>query len=217
MVSDADRDAEAVIAELLRAERPDDGLVGEEGSRSPAAGARRWVVDPLDGTTNFLYGNPAWSVSVALEDEDGGLAGVVHDPARGETFRAARGGGCELNGRPVRVREHDRIETALLASGFGYEAELRARQADTLRHVLPRVRDVRRAGSAALDLAWVAAGRLDGYWERGLKPWDWAAGTLLVSEAGGAVESLPGEPAGLAAASPELIRSLVALVTERAT
>ena len=195
------------------AERPDDGLLAEEGASSESENGRRWVVDPLDGTVNFLYGFPAWCVSVGLEDAGGVAVGVIHDPLRRETFRAVRGGGCELNGEPVRIRERDRLEIALIATGFSYDPDRRAEQADLLAHVLPRVRDVRRAGAAALDLAWVAAGRVDGYFERGGKPWDWAAGRLLVVEAGGAVADLPGEPVGLAAANPGLLPALVELVT----
>jgi myo-inositol-1(or 4)-monophosphatase len=212
MVSDADREAEAAIYELLRRERPDDALVAEEGSGEGGSSGRRWVVDPLDGTTNYLYGHPQWCVSVALEDSEGGLAGVVYDPPREETFRAARGEGAELNGAPIRVRDHDDLSTALVATGFGYDSERRATQAEVLRRVLPRIRDIRRAGAAALDLAWLAAGRLDGYYERGLNPWDWAAGSLLVIEAGGRVEPLPGEPFGLVAAGPRLVEPLRELV-----
>jgi len=169
MVSDADREAERLISDQLRAERPDDGLLGEEGATAAAASGRRWVVDPLDGTTNFLYGYPGWCVSVALEDGSGPLVGAIRDPERDETFTAVRGGGAELNGGTIRVREHDRLETALIATGFGYEPAVRARQADVLRAALPLLRDIRRGGAAALDLAWVAAGRLDGYYERGVK------------------------------------------------
>ena len=129
----------------------------------------------------------------------------MHDPGRGETFRAARGSGAELNGTPIGVRDHDRLETALVATGFGYQAELRAAQARELARILPRVRDLRRGGSAALDLSWLACGRLDGYFERGLNPWDWGAGRLIVTEAGGTVRELEGEPAGLVAAGPALI------------
>jgi len=212
MVSDADRSAERSIADTLRAERPDDGVLGEEGAAVTADSGRRWLVDPLDGTTNYLYGYPAWSVSVALEDEEGGLAAVVHDPVRGETFRAARGGGAELNGTPISVRGHDRLDTALVATGFGYTPGLRAAQAEALERILPRVRDLRRGGSAALDLSWLACGRLDGYFERGLNPWDWAGGRLLVLEAGGAVAELDGDPAGLVAAGPALLDPLERLV-----
>ena len=195
---------------MLRAERPDDALLGEEGAEASGVSGRRWLVDPLDGTTNYLYGVPQWCVSVALEGE----VGVVHDPLRSETFRAVRGGGCELNGRALRVSDHDRLETALIATGFSYDASLRAEQASLLERVLPRVRDVRRAGAAALDLAWLAAGRLDGYYERGLSPWDWGAGRVLVIEAGGVVAELQGEPAGLVAAGPALLQPLLGLVQQ---
>jgi myo-inositol-1(or 4)-monophosphatase len=208
LVSDADREAEELIVGLLREERPDDALLAEEGAAAAGVSGRRWLVDPLDGTTNYLYGQPQWCVSIALEGE----VAVIHDPMRGETFRAVRDGGCELNGLAVRVREHDRLDTALIATGFAYDPELRAAQASLLRRVLPRVRDVRRAGSAALDLAWLAAGRLDGYYERGLRPWDWAAGRLLVREAGGELAEMRGEPVGLVAASPAIFGPLSALV-----
>jgi myo-inositol-1(or 4)-monophosphatase len=211
-VSDADREAERAIVDIIRAERPGDELLGEEGARSEGSSGRRWVVDPLDGTVNFLYGLSAWCVSVALEDGEGTLLGLVHDPLRGETYRAARGDGADLDGRPLSVREPPELARALIATGFSYEPERRARQAEVVARVLPRVRDIRRAGAAALDLCWVAAGRLDGYYERGLKPWDWAAGRLLVAEAGGGVQMLPGEPPGLVAASPRLLPALAELV-----
>ena len=214
MVSDADRAAEAAVVELLRAERPDDGLLGEEGASTEGSSGRRWVVDPLDGTTNFLYGFPQWAVSVAVEDGDGALAGVVLDPVRDELFAAERGAGARLGAEPLRVRDGAELSRSLIATGFGYDAGWRAQQAAAAAVVLPRVRDVRRAGAAALDLAWLAAGRLDGYWERGLKPWDWAAGRLLVTEAGGAVAELEGERHGLVAAGPGLLPSLVELVRE---
>jgi myo-inositol-1(or 4)-monophosphatase len=212
MVSDADRQAEEAITAILHAERPDDGLLGEEGASVSGSSGRRWVVDPLDGTTNFLYGLGAWAVSVAVEDDDGAIAGVVFDPVRGELFAAERGAGATANGEPIRVRTGATLERALIATGFGYDADRRARQAEVVRTVLPRVRDIRRAGAAALDLAWLAAGRLDGYWERGLHPWDWAAGRLLVTEAGGEVWDLSGEPHGLVAAEPALVGQLAELV-----
>ncbi len=213
MVSDADRDAEALVVGLLRSERPDDGLLGEEDASREGTSGRRWVVDPLDGTTNYLYGFPAWAVSVAVEDAEGGIAGVVYDPVRDELFAAERSRGLRVNGEPGRVREPVALDQALVATGFSYERERRAEQAEVLTGVLPRVRDVRRAGAAALDLAMVAAGHVDGYYERGLRPWDWAAGRLAVVEAGGTVVELEGEPIGLVAASnPELADDLVGLV-----
>jgi len=212
MVSDADRDAEAVIERILLGERPDDGLLAEEGSHSEGRSGRRWVVDPLDGTTNFLYGFPAWAVSVALEDSDGGAVGVVCDPVRGETFAAARGLGSRCNGESIEVNDPERLGSALIATGFGYDAERRKEQAERLVAVIPHVRDVRRAGAAALDLCWVAAGRIDGYYERGLQPWDWAAGRLIAAEAGAALRELVDEPTGLVAASPAIADELFDLV-----
>ncbi|MGH3992284.1 MAG: inositol monophosphatase family protein, partial [Pseudonocardiaceae bacterium] len=148
----------------------------------------------------------------ALEDDGGGAVGVVHDPVRGETFTAARGLGSRLNGEPIQVNEPERLGSSLIATGFGYDSERRKAQAEKLVGVLPHVRDIRRAGAAALDLCWVAEGRLDGYYERGLKPWDWAAGRLLIEEAGGRVAWLDGEPRGLvAAATPELLDELLPL------
>ena len=209
-MSDADREAERVIQELLTEERPEDGLLAEEGAHSEGTSGRRWIVDPLDGTVNFLYGFPVWGVSVALEDAEGMAVGVVYDPTRDETFRAVRGEGAELNGRKLRVREWRELRSALVATGFSYHPERRAAQAELIARMLPEVRDIRRAGAAALDLAWLAAGRVDGFLEHGLKPWDSAAGRLLVEEAGGVAERLPGDPPGLAAAgTPELLAALV--------
>jgi myo-inositol-1(or 4)-monophosphatase len=185
-VSEADRAAERLIGARLAAARPQDGLLGEEDQDPrPGTSGLRWVVDPLDGTVNFLYGRAAWCVSVACEDEDGALVGVVHHPALGETFHAVRGTGAHLDGGPLAVTEVTDLGRTLVATGFSYDAEVRADQGHDLADLVPRVRDVRRDGSAALDLAWVAAGRTDAYVEFGLAPWDWAAGALLVSEAGG--------------------------------
>ena len=217
-VSDADRAAERVIRELVEAERPQDGLLAEEGSSSGSESGRRWVVDPLDGTVNFLYGFPSWAVSVAVEDASGPLAGVVHSPVHGETFSAARGEGALLAGHgeergALRVRPTEGLERALVATGFSYEPARRAAQAEVIGRLLPRVRDLRRAGAAALDLAWLAAGRVDAYFERGLQHWDWAAGRLLVEEAGGALAWLEGDPLGMVAAgSRELLDELAPLV-----
>jgi myo-inositol-1(or 4)-monophosphatase len=201
LVSDADREAERTIRELLETERPQDGLVAEEGSRAEAASGRRWVVDPLDGTINFLYGFPAWAVSVALDDADGALVGVVHSPIHGETFCAVRGEGAFLGDRRLRVGPARPLDQSLVATGFSYEPDRRAVQAEAIGKLLPRARDIRRAGAAALDLAWVAAGRVDAFFERGLHHWDWAAGRLLVEEAGGSCAWLDDGWPGLLAAS----------------
>jgi myo-inositol-1(or 4)-monophosphatase len=217
LVSDADRAAEERVLARIRAERPGNGIVAEEGGGAPggAGGGVRWLVDPLDGTINFLWGIPHWSVSVAALDAGGGLCGVVHDPLRGETFRAVRGGGAALDGAPLRRGPDPPLAEALIGTGFNYRADERARQAGRMAAVLPRVRDVRRFGSAALDLAWVACGRLDGYFETGVQPWDWAAGALVAREAGAEVRELPAagpSPAGVVAAGPALLGPLQALL-----
>jgi myo-inositol-1(or 4)-monophosphatase len=214
-VSDADRDAEALIVAMLRAERPSDAVVGEEGAGEAGRSGLEWVVDPLDGTVNFLYGIPQWAVSVACRDAHETLAAVVHDPLHGETFGAARALGCNVNGRPLRLGATPPLAEALVGTGFSYLAAERDLQATLLARIVPRARDVRRAGSAALDLAWVAAGRLDAFYEHGLNEWDHAAGDLLVLEAGGVVEALPaagGLRAGVLAAAPALAAELLPLL-----
>ena len=213
-VSDADREAERTIRELLLGEHPDDGILGEEGSRSSSASGRTWIVDPLDGTVNFLYGLRAWAVSIALEDQDGLAAGVVFNPVSGECFTAERGRGAAMSGRPIHVTDCRSLDRAMVATGFSYEADRRREQAQLLVELLPRIRDLRRAGAAALDLAFVAAGRVDAFYERGLKAWDEAAGRRLVAEAGGVTADLEGEPHGVvAAATPELLDELLPLVS----
>jgi myo-inositol-1(or 4)-monophosphatase len=223
LVSDADREAERTIRELLETERPDDGLVAEEGSHAEAASGRRWVVDPLDGTINFLYGFPAWAVSIALEDAEGALLGLVHSPLHGETFCAVRGEGAFVRGegpeaeaagaagelRPLRVRPPRPLAQSRVATGFSYEPDRRAVQAEVVAKLLPYARDIRRAGAAAVDLAWLAAGRTDAFFERGLQHWDWAAGRLLVEEAGGSFTWLnDGWPGLLAASHDGLLEEL---------
>lgn len=214
LVSDADRDAEALLVAILQRERPGDGLVAEEGSAAESSTGVRWLVDPLDGTTNYLWGIPHWSVSIAATDRDGDVAAVVHDPCRGETFTACRTGGAWLGDVHLALTPSDDLAEALVATGFAYVADERAVQAQALQRVLPKVRDVRRFGSAALDLAWVAAGRVDAFYETGLSPWDWAAGSALVREAGGTVVTVTavGRPDGVLAARPGLGEALLALV-----
>ena len=187
-VSEADRGAErAVVAAILHA-RPDDGIVGEEdqGDRAGTTGLR-WVIDPLDGTVNFLHHIPQWAVSIGLEDEHGPLVGVVHHPDAGETFTAVRGGGAWLGQQRLEVTDPGGLDEVLLTTGFAYDQALRPGQLDAFARWGRQVRYVRRLGAAAIDLAWVAAGRGDAYAEAGLHPWDWSAGTLLVTEAGGRV------------------------------
>ena len=201
MVSEMDRASEELIVSTLLAARPDDGLVGEEGSASPGTSGLRWVIDPLDGTTNYLYGHPGWAVSIAAEDDKGVVAGVVVDPMHGDVFAATRGGGARRNGEPIACSALDDVATALVATGFGYAAARRRAQAEVLVRLLPRIRDIRRMGAAAVDLCSVACGRVDAYFERGLQWWDLAAGGLVAAEAGALVSAIDGGPAGAGAGS----------------
>src|SRR6478609_7550063 len=215
MVSDADRDAEAAIRSIISQRRPDDAILGEESGVVGGATGLRWVVDPLDGTTNYLYGQPVWSVSIACEDAAGAVAAIVLDPCSDEAFTAVRGGGARLNDRPIAVSDAAELQRSLIGTGFSYVPAVREGQARSLIEILPRVRDVRRAGSAAIDLAWVACGRLDGYYELGSRHWDRAAGVLLVAEAGGVVSPLTpvrDSGDGVLAAGPALHADLAALV-----
>lgn len=199
VVTEMDTASERLIVEALLAARPDDGLLGEEGAARPGTSGVRWVIDPIDGTVNYLYGLPAWAVSIAAEYDGTAVAGVVHVPAAGETFTAVRGGGAFCNGRRLQVTTGVPLGQALVGTGFGYAAARRAVQGRVLAELIGRIRDVRRGGSAAVDLCSVAAGRLDAYYERGVQAWDVAAGALVATEAGARFEGLRG-----VAASPEL-------------
>lgn len=211
MVSEVDRQAEAAVVAILTERRPGDAILGEEGaSRSGTTGVR-WVVDPLDGTTNYLFGVPSFCVSIAAEVGGDGQVGVVIDPSRAETWAAAAGRGARLNGRPVSVAVgRSLLSTALVSTGFGYRSHRRAYQARIAATVLPAVRDIRRFGSAALDLCWVAGGRVDAYYEWGLNPWDLAAGRLICDEAGARTGVLPGRT--IIAAVPSLYDPLAELL-----
>jgi myo-inositol-1(or 4)-monophosphatase len=215
-VSEADLAAERAIRAVLAERRPRDTVIGEEGGVVDGAGELRWVVDPLDGTVNFLYGIPMFAVSVACEDDSGALAGAVLDPVRDECFAATRSAsGATLNGDPISGSACAELATALVATGFGYEPPIRAAQAVVVTRVLPAVRDIRRAGAAALDLCWTACGRFDAFYERGLKAWDMSAGALICARAGLSVRTLEataGAQAGVAAAPPGVIDGLVALL-----
>ena len=211
MVSNVDLASEAAVAEVLSTRRPDDAVLGEEGTTSTGTSGVRWVVDPLDGTTNFLFGLPQFAVSIAAEIGPETAVGVVIDPSRSEVWAAVRGWGARRNGRPCRVAAgRSTLETALVATGFGYQSARRAWQARVLADVLPAVRDVRRFGAAALDLCWVGGGRFDAYYEWGLNPWDLAAGELICKEAGGRAEALEGRV--IVAATPELFGPLCDLL-----
>lgn len=184
MVTEIDRASEALIASRLAATRPDDAVRGEEGTAGRGTTGIEWLVDPVDGTTNFLYGYPAFCVSIAATAGGRTVAGAVCDPSHAEVFKAAVGAGATRNGERLHLPPGPRLDRALVATGFSYEARRRAHQAAALSRVVPEVRDLRRGGSAALDLCWVAAGRVDAFYERGLQPWDRAAGALIAAEAG---------------------------------
>ena len=237
VVTEMDRAAEKLIIAEIRAARPGDAFLGEEGGEERGAadgavgggvedGARpaggtsvRWIIDPIDGTVNYLYGLPDWAVSIAAEHAGEIVAGVVHVPERGEFFTAVRGGGCVPERRPrarpsampLRCAAGVPLAQALVATGFGYEAARRAVQGEVVAAVLPRVRDIRRGGSCAVDLCSLAAGRVDAYYERGINYWDRAAGGLIAAEAGARVAGLRGKPAGpdlTMAAGPGLFAEL---------
>ena len=217
MVTEMDRAAEAHIVAGLLGARPDDGMLGEEGTDRAGTSGVRWIVDPLDGTTNYLYALPGYAVSIGAELDGQVVAGVVFDVERDELFSATLGGGATRNGAPVRASGVSALPLALVATGFSYDAERRRRQAQVLVEVLPRIRDVRRFGAAAVDLCSVACGRVDGYWEKGLQPWDLAAGALIAAEAGAVVTDLHGGPAvtdSVVAAAPGIAAELLSLVSE---
>lgn len=221
VVTDMDRAAERLIASRLLAGRPGDAILAEEGGES-GRGRVRWIVDPLDGTVNYLYGLADWAVSVAAEVAGTVVAGAVSVPVRGELFTAIRGGGAWLRStaaEPVRLRCNTGIPLAraLVATGFGYAAGRRRVQGEVVAAVLPRVRDIRRGGSCAVDLCSLAAGRVDAYYERGVNYWDYAAGGLVAEEAGGRVSGLAGKPPGpdlVIAAEPVLARALDGLLAQ---
>jgi myo-inositol-1(or 4)-monophosphatase len=215
LVSEADLASERFIRGHLARARDSDGFLGEEGGEEQGTSGLCWVVDPLDGTVNFLFGIPQWCVSVAVRDPLGELAGAIYDPCRDELFTATRDGPPLLNGAPIGASGREDLATAMLATGLAYDARVRAAQAEVLARVIPRVRDLRRFGSAALDLAWTAAGRYDAYFERSVKPWDIAAGALICRRARLAVRDLPAHgtlPYGVLVAAPAIADELLWLV-----
>ena len=205
-VSDADRASEEHIVAAIRRCYPDDGVLGEEGTHVVGVSGRRWVIDPLDGTVNYLYGRDAFAVSIALEDADGVAVGVVHAPVRGDSYAARRGDGASRGEAPMGIARAASLAGCLLATGFSYESEKRVRQSQALASELGVMRDVRREGSAALDLASVASGTCDLYYEEYIRPWDVAAGSALVTEAGGAVVTWDSAPGYLGVAAGDAVR-----------
>ena len=193
-VTEFDRAAEALIVDELRRRRPDDSIVGEEGADHVGRSGLAWHIDPIDGTANFVYDLPTWCTSVAVVDADGSLAGAVYAPVTDELFSAHRTGGATRNGATIAVSAATRLELAMIATGFSYSSERRAAQAARVADLLPRVRDIRRFGSAALDLCMVACGRVDAYVEEHLNSWDLAAGVVIATEAGATATALDGGP-----------------------
>ena len=184
MVTEFDRASEKLIVEGMRERRPLDAIVGEEGASVSGTSGITWYIDPIDGTTNFLYDLPAWAVSIGAEDSSGPLAGVVYIPALGEMFTATRGGGAFLNGAPIQSNNIADVSQALVCTGFSYSAEQRTIQAQRVSRFIHQIRDIRRAGAAAIDLCFVACGRIDAYFEENLHQWDISAGILIAHEAG---------------------------------
>ncbi|MBX0300739.1 inositol monophosphatase [Cryobacterium sp. 1639] len=213
VVTLADRETEALIRGLIADARPNDGFHGEESSATAGTSGLTWVVDPIDGTVNYLYGIPLYAVSIAVVEGDAdpatwtALAGAVKNPAIDELFSARAGGGAELNGRSLAVQSGVPLSLALFGTGFSYDSVRRSRQAQVLHGLIHQVRDIRRMGAASLDLCAVAAGRLDLYYERGLNPWDHAAGALVATEAGAKVGAFGDDREGISlliAAAPDL-------------
>ncbi|MGI8549224.1 MAG: inositol monophosphatase family protein [Dehalococcoidia bacterium] len=211
LVTDVDRASEALIVSRLQTIRPDDTILGEEGANHEGTSGVRWVIDPLDGTTNFISGYPSYAVSIGVEIDGDRVVGVVHNAATDETFWAAQGLGAYLDGRSIRVSARADLATALVGGGFGNDSVHRIGQAVVLARLLERVADIRRGGSAALDLCAVAAGRLDAFYELLLSPWDYAAADVIIREAGGMTSSLDGQRLGdgtVLAATPALLEPL---------
>jgi myo-inositol-1(or 4)-monophosphatase len=175
-----------IVAEILTA-RPDDGLIGEEGSNRESKSGVTWVIDPIDGTVNYLYDIPGWCISIAAKDKDGGLVGVVYSPATQSLWKASRGGGAFLNGNPIKCNDPVGLDRALVGSGFAYDIEKRKIQAALIARLLPQIRDLRRLGACAVDICHVASGSLDAYFEAGVNEWDYAAASLVATEAGATI------------------------------
>ena len=204
-----DHASEKLIVESILAARPDDGIIGEEGAARESRSGITWVIDPLDGTVNYFYGLPGWNVSVAARDDEGSLVGVVYAPTINSLWHAIRGGGAFHNGEKIRATSGVSIDRALIGTGFAYDVADRTEQIAMVASLLPRVRDIRRMGSAAVDLCHVGMGSLDAYFERGLHEWDWAAGALVATEAGGQVAHLgDGARKLTVAAGPGLFEAL---------
>jgi len=217
MVTEFDHVCENVITNGLRNARPHDAIVGEEGASDQGTSGLTWYIDPIDGTTNFYFDLPNWAVSIGIVDDDGPLAGAVYVPALGEMFTGARGLGAYVNGEHISVRDNSLLTDALVCTGFSYAPERRLRQARRVANMVHKVRDIRRFGAAAIDLCFVACGRLDAYFEEFLHPWDLVAGGIIATEAGAVITNFSGgvmEPREVLASTPGVHKDLVALLGE---
>ena len=214
LVTDYDRAAERLLVEAITARRPDDGIVGEEGAAVTSSSGLVWYLDPIDGTTNFVHGHPMWATSVAVGDDRGMIAGAVFAPALGELFAASRDGGATLDGTALVPSGCERLALAVVATGFGYSVEHRRTQSRRVANLIDQVADIRRGGSAALDLCYTAAGRVDAYYEEFLNVWDLAAGELIARQAGCRSGPIGGSAhhSGLCVAPPTIFDALVKLV-----
>jgi myo-inositol-1(or 4)-monophosphatase len=219
-VTEVDREAEGAIIDVLRRRFPEHAILAEEGSTGGAPATHLWIVDPLDGTTNFIHGVPTFAVSIGLTDDSGLVAGAVHDPCRGETFHAHRGGGAFLNGAPIACTTLDHLDAALIATGFPFrEMAHLPKYLAAFERFVRATSGLRRAGSASLDLVYTACGRYDGFFEVGLKPWDLAGGAAVVLEAGGLVTDVHGggeflREGSIVAAGASLHPAMVAITRE---
>jgi len=207
-----DHESEKLIVSEILAARPDDSIIGEEGANRKGSSGYTWVIDPIDGTVNYLYGIPGWCISIAIKDEVSYLVGVVHVPSFAMTWSARRGGGATCNGKPLRCNEPVELNRALIATGFAYDIERRKPQAKFIAELLPQIRDVRRMGACAVDICMVASGSVDAHFEAGVNEWDYVAAGLIASEAGAKFSYLKGiwdgEKYFVLTAGPSLFASL---------
>lgn len=210
-----DQQAESLIVKSLLAARPDDGIIAEEGAAQPSKSGITWVIDPLDGTVNYLYGLPGWNISIAAKNQEGVIAGVVFAPTINSLWKAAKGGGAFLNNKAIKCNDPVNLNLALIATGFSYDLELRKEQGARIQKLIPQIRDLRRNGAAAVDLCYVAMGAVDAYFESSLKEWDFAAGGLIATEAGALISGRTGgAPDGdmVVCAGPSLHAQLLAQI-----
>jgi len=210
-----DQAAEKLIVEMLLTQRSDDGIIAEEGAARQSKSGVTWVIDPLDGTVNYLYGLPGWNISIAAKTHEGVIASVVYAPTINSLWKATKGAGAYLNNKTIKCNDPVNLNLALIATGFSYDLELRKDQGLRMQRLIPQIRDLRRNGAAAVDLCYVAMGAVDGYFESSLKEWDFAAGGLIATEAGALISGRTGgAPDGdmVVCAGPSLHAQLLAQI-----